>query len=217
MCFNQRGDISTLNWSSLKLVNKFTYLGSSVSSTETGINTRLGKGWTATDRLSVIWMSDLTDKIKRSFFLNSGRIETVIWMPQRFYSNYARMLRAILNKSGRRHPTKYGHQPPITKTIQVIRTRYVGHCWRSRDELRSDILLWAPSHGRAKAGQPARIYIQQLCADTGCSPEDQPGVMDDRRESGSSVLVVRHDDNDTYIYIYTSLHKSRTWHTNGAA
>ena len=43
MCFNQRGDISTLNSSSLKLVNKFTYLGSSVSSTEKDINTRLAK------------------------------------------------------------------------------------------------------------------------------------------------------------------------------
>ena len=54
MCFNQRGDISTLNGSSLKLVDKFTYLGSSVSSTETDINTRLTKAWTAIDRLSVI-------------------------------------------------------------------------------------------------------------------------------------------------------------------
>ena len=40
MCFNQRTDISTLNGSSLKLVDKLTYLGSSVSSTETDINTR---------------------------------------------------------------------------------------------------------------------------------------------------------------------------------
>ena len=38
MCFNQTGDISTLNGSSLKLVDKFTYLGSSVSSTETNID-----------------------------------------------------------------------------------------------------------------------------------------------------------------------------------
>ena len=49
-CFNQRGDISTLNGSSLKLVDKFTYLGSSVSSTETDINTRLTEAWTANDR-----------------------------------------------------------------------------------------------------------------------------------------------------------------------
>ena len=68
MCFNQTGDISTLNGSSLKLVDKFTYLGSSVSSMETDINMRLVKAWTAIHRLLVIWKSDLTDKIKCSFF-----------------------------------------------------------------------------------------------------------------------------------------------------
>ena len=68
MCFNQRGDISTPNGSSLKLVDKFTYLESSVSSTEKDINTRLAKVWTAINRLLVIWKSDLTDKIKHSFF-----------------------------------------------------------------------------------------------------------------------------------------------------
>ena len=52
MCFNQRGDISILNSISLKLVDKFTYLGSSVSSTETDINTRLAKAWAAIDKLS---------------------------------------------------------------------------------------------------------------------------------------------------------------------
>ena len=67
MCFNQTGDISTLNGSSLKLI-KFTYLGSSDSSTETEIDIRLTKAWTAIDRLSVIWKSDWTDKRKRSFF-----------------------------------------------------------------------------------------------------------------------------------------------------
>ena len=42
-CFNQTGDISTQNGSSLKLVDKFTYLGSSLPSTEKDINTRLTK------------------------------------------------------------------------------------------------------------------------------------------------------------------------------
>ena len=68
ICFNQRSDISTLNSSSLKLVDKFTYLGSSVASIETDIKTWLGKVWTPIDSLSVIWKSDLTDKMKRSFF-----------------------------------------------------------------------------------------------------------------------------------------------------
>ena len=43
----------------------------------------------------------------------------------------------------------------------------------------SDILLWTLSHGRAKAGRPARTYKKQLCADRGCSLEDLPGAMDD--------------------------------------
>ena len=68
MCYNYRGDISTLDGTSLKLVDKFTYLGSSVSSTEKDMDTRLTKVWTAIDRISIIWKSDLTDKMKRSFF-----------------------------------------------------------------------------------------------------------------------------------------------------
>ena len=68
MGFNQTGNISTLNGTSLKLVDKFTYLGSSVSSTEKDIDTRLTKAWTAIYKLSIIWKSDLTNKMKRSFF-----------------------------------------------------------------------------------------------------------------------------------------------------
>ena len=51
MCYNQTGNITTLDGASLKLVDKFPYLGSSVSSTEKDINTRLTKAWTAIDRL----------------------------------------------------------------------------------------------------------------------------------------------------------------------
>ena len=54
ICFNQEEAISTLNGSCLKLVNNFTYLSSSVSSTENDINMRRAKAWTAIDRLSII-------------------------------------------------------------------------------------------------------------------------------------------------------------------
>ena len=104
------------------------------------------------------------------------------------------MLRAILNKSWQQHPTRhqlYGHLPPITKTIQVRRTRHAGHCWRSRDELIRDVLLWIPTHGRAKAGWPARTYIQQLCEDIGCCPEDLPRAMNDREEWRERVRDIR--------------------------
>ena len=104
------------------------------------------------------------------------------------------MLRAVLNKSWQQHPTRhqlYGHLPPITKTIQVRRTRHAGHCWRSRDELIRDALLWIPTHGRAKVGRPARTYIQQLCEDTGCCPEDLPRAMNDCEEWRERVRDIR--------------------------
>ena len=72
--------ISTLRGGPLKLADKFTYLRSSVSSTEKDINMRLAKAWIAIDRLSVIWKSDLTDEIKCSLFSSNGFVDTAIWM-----------------------------------------------------------------------------------------------------------------------------------------
>ena len=141
-------------------------------STENDIDTPLTKAWTAIDRLSIIWKSDLADEMKRSFF-QAAVVSILLYgcttwtltkrLEKKLDGNYTRMLRAILNKSWRQHPTRrqlYGHLPPITKTIQVRRARHAGHCWRSKDELESDVLLWTPTYGQAKAGRPARTYIQ---------------------------------------------------------
>ena len=228
MCYNQTGDISTLEGTPLKLVDKFTYLGSSVESTEKDIETRLTKAWTAINRLSIIWKSDLTDKMKRSFF--QAAVTSILlygcttWtltkrLEKKLDGNYTRMLRAILNKSWQQHPTRYqlyGHLPPITKTIQVRRTRHAGHCWRSRNELIRDVLVWIPTHGRAKAGRPAWTYIQQLCEDTGCCPEDLPRAMNDREEWWERVRDIRATSAIwwwwyiyIYIYIYILIERHR--------
>ena len=141
--------------------------------------------------------------MKRSFF--QAAVVSILlygcttWMltkrlEKKLDSNYTWMLRAILNRSWQQHPTKhqlYGHLLPITKTIQVRRTRHLGHYWRRRDELISDVLLWTPRYGRARAGRPARTYIQQLCEDTGCSPEDLPEAMNDREKWRERVKDIR--------------------------
>ena len=179
------------------------YLGSSVSSTEKDIDTRLTKAWTAIDKLSIIWKSNLTDKMKRSFFQAAD--ESILlygcttWtltkrLEKKLDGNYTRMLRAILNKSWQQHPTRhqlYGHLPPITKTIQARRTRHAGHYWRSKVELISDVLLWFPAYGQGKAERPARTYIQQLCEDTGCSPEDLPEAMNNWEKWRERVRDIR--------------------------
>ena len=216
MCFNQTGNISTLNGSSLKLVDKFAYLGSSVPSTKIDINTWLTKAWTAIYRLSVIWKSDLTNERKHSFFqvaiMSLLLYGCTTWtltkqLEKKLDGNYTRMLWAILNKSWRQQPTKqqlYGHLPPIMKTIQVRWTRHAGHCWRSRDELISDVLLWTPTYGHAKAGRPARTYIQQLCDDKGCSPGDLSEAMNDEEGRRERVRDI-HADGVTRIYWYQDI------------
>ena len=171
------------------------------------------KAWTAIDRLSVIWKSYLTDKIKRSFF-QAAVVSILLYgyttwtLTKHMEKKLDGMLQAILHKSWRQHLTKqqlYGHLPPITKTIQVRQTRHAGHCWRSKDELISDVLLWTLSHGRAKAGQWARIYIEQLCADTRCSPEDLPEAMDNKEEWQERVRDI-HADSTTWLWFYRNLH-----------
>ena len=116
MCFNQTGDISIRNGCSLKLVDKFIYLGSNVSSTEKDIDTRLTKAWTAIDKLSIIWKSDLTSKMNRSFFQAAVVLILLYgcttWtltkrLKKKLGGNYTRMLWAILNKSWRQHPTMH--------------------------------------------------------------------------------------------------------------
>ena len=167
------------------------------------IDTRLTKAWTTIDWLSIIWKTDLTDKMKRSFFQAAVVLILLYgcttWtltkrLEKKLDGNYTRMLRAILKKSWRQHRTKqqlYGHLPPITKSIQARRTRHAGHCWASRDELISDVLLWTPAYGRVKAGRPARTDIQQLCEDTGCIPEDLPEAMNDREKWRERVRDIR--------------------------
>ena len=118
-------------------------------------------------------------------------------------SNYTRMLRAILNRSWQQHPTGrqlYGHLPPITKTIQARRTRHAEHCWRSEDEIVSDVLLWTPAYGQSKQDDQLEhsyssyVMIRDVTLKT-CQRRWMIGRRGERG-SGISVLAARHDDDD---------------------
>ena len=171
------------------------------------------KAWTAIDRLSIIWKSNLTDKMKRSFF-QAAVVSILLYgcttwtltkrLENELDGNYTRMLRAILNKSWRQHPTKhqlYVHLPLITKTIQVRRTRHAGHCWRSRNKLIIDVLLCTRIYGWAKAGRSTRTCIQKLCEDTGCSPKDLSEATNDRKKWRERIRDIRASGTTWWWYI----------------
>ena len=139
MCYNQTGNIATLDGASLKLVDKFTYLGSSVSSTEKDIDTRLTKAWTAIDRLSIIWKSDLTDKMKRSFF-QAAVVSILLYgcttwtltkrLERRLDGKYTRMLRAVLNKLA-----TTPHETPTIRTLAPHHENYTSSTNQTRRTL----------------------------------------------------------------------------------
>ena len=211
MCYNQTGDISTLDRTFLKLVDKFTYLGSSVSSTEKDIDTRLTKAWTAINRLSIIWKSDLTDKMKRNFFHTSIlQYGCTTWtltkrLKKKLDGNYTGILRAISNKSWRQLPTRhqlYGHLPPIMKTIKVRRTRHAGHCWKSKDELIND----GPPHmaQQKQDDQLEHTYSSYVrIRDVGLKTGQRWWMIgrSGERGSGISVLAAWPDDDEWWPLI----------------
>ena len=125
MCFNQRSDISTLKGSSLKLVDKFTYFGSTITSTENDINMWLAKSWTA----MVIWKSDLSHKIKCNFF-HTAVVSLLLYgyttrmltkhIEKKLDSNCISMLKAILKKSWKQHPRKHSFfQAAVVLILQM--------------------------------------------------------------------------------------------------
>ena len=106
------------------------------------------------------------------------------------------MLRAILNIHWSTHPSKeclYGNLAQITSVIKERRTRFgfAGHCYGSKDEVVSDLILWTPKHSKSKVGRPSKTYSKRLTEDADCQLEDLPKTMEDREYWRGRVNMVR--------------------------
>ena len=146
----------------------------------------------AIDRLSVIWKSNLSHKIKHTFshaaVVSILLYECTTWtltklIEKKLDGNCTRMLRGILNTSWKLHTTKqqqYSHLPLISKPIPIRRTRHTGYCWWSKGKLINDVFQWTLPRGRASVWKLVKTYLQQFCTDTRCSQEDLPEATDDR-------------------------------------
>ena len=104
------------------------------------------------------------------------------------------MLRANLNIHWSTHPSKerlYGNLVQMTSVIKERRGRFAGHCYRSKDEVAKDLILWTPKHGKAKVGRPSKTYTKQLTEDVDCQLEDLPRAMEDRDYWRRRVNMIR--------------------------
>ena len=191
------------NGHTIKKVENFKYLGSYIGSTEKDIEIRIAKAWSALNSMNTIWKSKMSDNLKRNFF--RAAVESVLvygaitWtltstLEKKLDGTYTRLLRAALNKSWRQHLTNkelYGKIPKLTNSIREQRLRFAGHCWRSKNELTSDLLLWQPLHGKRSRGRPPKSYIDQLMEDTERTLDELPTSMNDRDGWKSCVINCR--------------------------
>ena len=204
MCYNQTGDISTLDGTPLKLVDKFTYQG--ISSTKKDIDTRLTKAWTAINRLSIILKSDLTDEIKRSFF-QPAVVSILLYgcttwtlttrLEKKLDGNYTRMLRAILNKSWRQHPTRHQLYGLLSRKLSKLDEPDM------QDTADMQDTSYEPPHmaGQKQDDQHGHTFSSYVrirdAAMKTCQRRWTIGKSGERG-SGISVLVARHYDDDEW-------------------
>jgi hypothetical protein len=194
MSFNQdhATDIKTIDDTSLEKITDFKYLGAWMESTDKDIKPRKAAAWRACNQLSKIWKSSLQSKFKMRLF--SATVESVLlygceaWsvtpkLEKQLNGCYTRLLRTAHNVHWSRHMTNqelYSGLPKISDKIRKRRLRFAGHCYRSKQESVSKLVLWTPKHGRRKPGRPALTYIDTLNRDTGLPPDDIKTAMQDR-------------------------------------
>ena len=206
MYSEQEGAISALSDTLLKLVDQFTWLNSDISSTESDVNICLPKAWNAIDSQSIIWKSNLSDRIKRDFFeavlvsiLPNGCISWTlrksIEKKLEQHKNAACCLEQILEAT--HHKTAVCTATNLPSTNHPSKTNKTCEALPEKqgrtDKRRSltDFCTWTPQFW------PSCKDLQQLCLDTGCSSEamnirdgwwERERERERERESGNSVL-----------------------------
>ena len=159
--------LQTLDGKNLKYVNDFLYLGSWIGSCEKDVCVIIGKAWKALQKMDTIWKSNLSMDLKTIFFKST--VESVLlygsstWtmtkgLEKKVNCEYTKMLRVVKGVTWQQHMTNdqlYGSLPKISQVIKESRSKFSGHCWRSKHEVISKLLLWEPLHGKRSRGRPA--------------------------------------------------------------
>ena len=170
----------------IKHVPDFKYLGSHIMNSEKDFHIRKALAWAACNKLDKIWKSNVPKQLKINLF--RATVEPILmygaetWtmnsrMHKRLDGCYTNLLRRIQNLSWKTHPTLqqiYGKIPKLTDRLAQRRARFAGHCFRAKEEVVSDLLLWKVSNSRKLT------YPDVISRDTGIEKDELSTVMADR-------------------------------------
>ena len=155
---NTEGTITAQNGCDLEQVHDFNYLGSKIISSEKYIQVEIASSWSALNKLTPIWKSNLDVSIRRDFF--RATLESVMtyssqaWtltesLENKLNGACTRILRAALNFHWSQRVTNkelYNYLQKITETIRWL--KFSGHIWRHDEEIAHNLLFWMPTNGR---------------------------------------------------------------------
>ena len=181
-----------LKGESLNNVDDFLYLGSWIDCCSKEANIRIGKAWSTLHKLDTIWKSELCEGLRIGVF--RATVETVLLyestaliltpsLDKKLDRQFTNMLRVVKNVTWRQRILKevlYAGLPRISTTIREKRLRFSGHCWRSKNEAISNLVLWEPKHGKRSVRGQARTFVNLLDVDTRVPKGCLPAAMGDR-------------------------------------
>jgi len=186
---NEMRALKSLNNVNIKRVNDFKYLGSYINDSEHDFIVRKSLAWKACNKLNKVWQSNLPKELKLQTF--KTLIEPILlygsetWTMSRKMERsidgcYTNLLRRVQNLHWEDHPTLgviYGSLPRISTVLTSRRLRFAGHCFRSKEELISDLLLWCPI-GTIRSRK--LTFLNTLKRETGLEIEELKTAMQDR-------------------------------------
>lgn len=179
----------SLNGVNIKLVKDFKYLGSHINSSEDDFKIRKGLAWKACNKLNKIWHSNLSNTLKLHTF--KSLVEPILlygsetWtmtkaMLKSLDGCYTNLLKRVLNLDWRNHPTLqeiYNGLPRISSVLTSRMLTFSGHCFRSKHEVISDLLLWCPAGPKRSR---KRTFLDVLKRETGLESEELRTAMANR-------------------------------------
>lgn len=167
--------IHTRDGSVIEMQEDFKYLGSYMDTT-TDVKHRIASAWTATKKLFRIWKSQISQALKRKFFMcmimpillygcESWALDSTL--TQKLHANLTRLLRFSLNvhwSTHTRNADLYDYIPRIADTLRYRRVKFAGHALRADQPVAS--LLSQPDPSR----NPTPLTIQSVLIDDLASP-----------------------------------------------
>ena len=187
----------------LEEVEDFKYLGSWVNSSERDIKTRKAIAWKALNSMKRVWKSNVSNELKTRLFI--ATVESVLlygcesWtftsaLERSLDGCYTRMLRAALNISWQSfvpNEELYGTLPRISDKVAWRRLGLAGHCFRHKELLAGELVLWEPTHGRRGRGRPSATFIDTLKRDLGTDDKLELEVCMTNQEDWRARRVAR--------------------------